>query len=91
MCHQKFEKTNSTSVYISTFYTYSSLLYTIKIKLLHENKEDKGRAKIKKKLIQSAGNKCTKPGCSVRRTHIHHIKEWAVYQTNKEAEMIAAC
>ena len=47
--------------------------------------------KVKKRLIQEAGNKCANPGCPVRRTHTHHIRKWAVYQTNDEQEMIAVC
>ena len=42
-------------------------------------------------LRQEAGNKCANPGCSTVRTHIHHIHEWAVYETNDEQHLIAVC
>ncbi|MFZ2339220.1 MAG: HNH endonuclease signature motif containing protein [Bacteroidales bacterium] len=47
--------------------------------------------KLKKKLIQEAGNKCANPGCSSLFTNIHHITRWAVYQVHDESEMIAVC
>jgi hypothetical protein len=47
--------------------------------------------KIKKRLRAEAGHKCANPGCPNRRTHIHHIREWAVYQTHDEQHMIAVC
>jgi hypothetical protein len=46
---------------------------------------------IKKRLRAEAGHKCANPGCPNRRTHIHHIREWAVYQTHDEQHMIAVC
>lgn len=46
---------------------------------------------IKMKLIKEAGMKCANPGCINYRTHIHHIMEWAIYQTHDEAHMIAIC
>lgn len=46
---------------------------------------------IKEELVKEAGMKCANPGCSNYRTHIHHIKEWAVYGTHDEKHMIAIC
>jgi len=46
---------------------------------------------VKKTLYADAGNKCANPGCSNRRTHIHHIRQWAVYQTHDQQHMIAVC
>jgi len=55
----------------------------------------KKRTKVSEKLIadlkRQVGGKCANPGCSARRTHIHHIREWAVYQTHDEKHMIAVC
>ncbi|WP_084068578.1 HNH endonuclease signature motif containing protein [Paraburkholderia heleia] len=48
-------------------------------------------AVIKNTLRNQAGGKCANPGCPNTRTHIHHIKEWAVYQTHDEKDMIAVC
>jgi hypothetical protein len=42
-------------------------------------------------LVEEAGGKCANRACLVRRTDKHHIKEWAVYQTNDLAYMIAIC
>ena len=47
--------------------------------------------RIKKQLRREAGNKCANPGCSNRRTHFHHIQEWAVYETHDAQHMIAVC
>lgn len=53
------------------------------------------RTKVGKKTIErlrlEAGGKCANPGCSSHRTHIHHIREWAVYKTHDSAHMIAVC
>lgn len=46
---------------------------------------------IKEQLKQEAGNKCANPGCSSRRTHLHHIRKWAVYETHDAQHMIAVC
>lgn len=46
---------------------------------------------IKKKLRAEAGGKCANPGCPNRRTHIHHIRKWTVYQTHDKKHMIAVC
>jgi hypothetical protein len=46
---------------------------------------------IKRELKKEAGGKCANPGCSYRRTHIHHIREWAVYETHDSEHMIAVC
>lgn len=48
-------------------------------------------APMKRILLQQTGYKCANPGCSNRLLEIHHIKEWAVYQTHDEASMIAVC
>jgi hypothetical protein len=45
----------------------------------------------KRQLRNEAGGKCANPGCSTRRTEIHHIREWAVYHTHDAAHMIAVC
>lgn len=47
--------------------------------------------KIKLALLQQTSNQCANPGCSNRLLEIHHIKEWAVYQTHDEESMIAIC
>ena len=46
---------------------------------------------IKDALLREAGMKCANPGCANRRTHFHHIKEWAVYETSDQKHMIAIC
>src|SRR5437764_15128611 len=48
-------------------------------------------AELKRKLQMEAGHKCANPGCSNRRTHIHHVRKWAVYQTHDGNHMIAVC
>jgi hypothetical protein len=45
----------------------------------------------KRALRAEAGGKCANPGCAQRRTHLHHIREWAVYQSNDGEHMIALC
>ncbi|RCW48145.1 HNH endonuclease signature motif containing protein [Halanaerobium sp. ST460_2HS_T2] len=47
--------------------------------------------KIKRQIIKEAGNKCANPGCNNYRTHLHHIKEWATYETHDKDFMIAIC
>jgi hypothetical protein len=47
--------------------------------------------KMKLHLIKEAGMKCANPGCSNYRVQIHHIKEWAVYETHDKKHMIAIC
>jgi hypothetical protein len=47
--------------------------------------------KIKMALIREAGRKCANPGCANYRTHLHHIREWAVYQTHDQDHMLAIC
>lgn len=54
-------------------------------------KRKKLTPKEKKALIEEAGNKCANPGCPAYLTEGHHIKEWAVYQTNDLKHMIAIC
>ncbi len=46
---------------------------------------------VKKSLRDMAGGKCANPGCPTTRTHIHHIRQWAVYETNDAAHMVAIC
>src|SRR3990172_756826 len=46
---------------------------------------------VKKRLRDEAGGKCANPGCPTPRTHLHHIREWAVYETHDAAHMIAVC
>jgi hypothetical protein len=46
---------------------------------------------LKERLIREAGSKCANPGCPNRRTHFHHIKDWAVYETHDARDMIAVC
>jgi hypothetical protein len=46
---------------------------------------------VKDALIREAGMKCANPGCANHRTHFHHIKEWAVYETSDQKHMIAIC
>ena len=46
---------------------------------------------IKEKLVVEAGNKCANPGCPTLRTHIHHIRQWHVYQSHDARHMIAVC
>ena len=47
--------------------------------------------KLKQQLIDEAGGKCVNPGCPSYRTHLHHIEEWAVYETHDGKTMIAIC
>jgi hypothetical protein len=47
--------------------------------------------KLKQELVDKAGGKCANPGCSSFRTHIHHIRKWAVYQTHDGKHMVALC
>ena len=46
---------------------------------------------IKKSLVEEAGRKCANPGCSQSKTHIHHIRHWAVYKAHDKSHMIAVC
>jgi len=47
--------------------------------------------KLKQRLVDEAGGKYANPGCASYRTHIHHIKEWAVYATHDAKHMVAIC
>jgi hypothetical protein len=47
--------------------------------------------KLKEELREQAGGKCANPGCPATRTHLHHINEWAVYETHDGEHMIAIC
>jgi hypothetical protein len=47
--------------------------------------------KLKTALIAEAGGKCANPGCQNRRTQLHHIREWHVWETHDRAHMIALC
>jgi hypothetical protein len=46
---------------------------------------------LKERLREEVGGKCANPDCSTQRTHIHHIAEWAVYETHDGNDMIAVC
>ena len=46
---------------------------------------------LKRELIREAGEKCANPGCPSKRTHIHHINEWHVYETHEGSDMVAIC
>jgi hypothetical protein len=46
---------------------------------------------MRERLVAEAGGKCANPGCAVRLLEIHHIREWAVYQTHDQKYMIALC
>lgn len=46
---------------------------------------------IKRELVYEAGGKCANPGCSNWRSHIHHLKHWAVYKAHESKDMIAIC
>jgi hypothetical protein len=48
-------------------------------------------AALKRQLVDSAGGKCANPGCAAYRTHIHHIRQWSVYETHEEEDMVAIC
>jgi hypothetical protein len=48
-------------------------------------------ADIKEALVREAGYKCANPGCPNTRVELHHIKEWHVYRTHDEVDMIAIC
>lgn len=54
-------------------------------------KRTKVGRKVLEKLRQGVGGKCANPGCPSHRTHIHHIREWAVYRTHDVKHMIAVC
>jgi hypothetical protein len=47
--------------------------------------------KLKEELRREAGGKCANPGCAARRAHLHHIREWHVYETHDGAHMVAVC
>jgi hypothetical protein len=46
---------------------------------------------VKERLLLAAGNKCANPGCHTRRVEFHHIREWAVWETNDEEHLIVLC
>jgi hypothetical protein len=46
---------------------------------------------MKERLVAEAGGKCINPGCATRLLELHHIREWAIYQTHDEKHMIALC
>ena len=46
---------------------------------------------IKGQLVLEAGDKCANPGCPNWRSHIHHIRHWAVYKAHDSDHMIAIC
>lgn len=45
----------------------------------------------KARIIEACGHKCANPGCHTRRVEIHHIREWAIWETNDEQHLIALC
>lgn len=45
----------------------------------------------KRALREQAGGKCANPGCAASRTHLHHVREWAIYQSHDGRHMIAVC
>lgn len=55
------------------------------------NRKRKIPSVIKRLLVDKAGGKCANPGCTNWRSHIHHIRHWAVYKTHDCAHMIAIC
>ena len=55
------------------------------------NKRKKIRPDVKRQIMGEAGNKCANPGCSNWRVHIHHIKHWAIYQSDDPSILIAVC
>ncbi len=52
---------------------------------------DKVSRPVRRALAKEAGGKCANPGCTNYRTHLHHIMEWAVWETNDHEHMIAIC
>ena len=48
-------------------------------------------AGIKRTLIEEAGGRCINPGCPSARVHLHHISDWATYETHDAKHMIAIC
>lgn len=48
-------------------------------------------AKTKSNLLESAGNKCSNPGCFNTTIEYHHIQEWAIVKSHNEKDMIAIC
>lgn len=55
------------------------------------NSRKKVSRPVKRTLVREAGGKCANPGCTNYRTHLHHIMEWAVWETNDQEHMIALC
>jgi hypothetical protein len=55
------------------------------------NHRTKVPLKLKEQLRDEAGGKCANPGCPARRTHLHHIRDWAVYRTHDGKHMVAIC
>ena len=54
-------------------------------------KRKKIKPVVKKQIVEEAGNKCANPGCTNWRVHIHHIKHWAIYESNDKKILIAVC
>lgn len=46
---------------------------------------------LRKALTAEAGGKCANPGCPNWRTEVHHIREWHVYKTHDQRQMVAVC
>jgi len=44
---------------------------------------------VKRQIVEEAGNKCANPGCANWRVHIHHIKHWAIYESDEPGILVA--
>lgn len=71
-------------------YTRLLDLYSI-WELVLAKKRKKNKPSVKREIVQEAGGKCANPGCANWRVHIHHIKHWAVYQSDDPDILIAVC
>lgn len=48
-------------------------------------------ASVKSELLDEAAGQCSNPACPNTLIELHHIMEWAIYQTHDRAQMIALC
>ncbi len=46
---------------------------------------------VKSALLDEAAGQCSNPACPNTLIELHHIREWAIYQTHDQAHMIALC
>jgi len=46
---------------------------------------------VKAALLDEAAGQCSNPACPNTLVELHHIKEWAIYQTHDQTHMIALC